>query len=110
MERAEPPPGLGGSHSRAPAGAETDGLGTARRPKTRALVTGLVVAAFGAGLVFLLLGEHRVHVLGWAPYLLLLLCPLLHLGMHGAHGAHHGDPEAREETAQPGGRTRQNPS
>lgn len=31
---------------------------------------------------FLLLTEHRPHVLGSLPYLLLLACPLLHL-FHG---------------------------
>lgn len=37
--------------------------------------------------------EHEVHILGALPYLLLLLCPLMHLFMHhGGHGGHeHGD-------------------
>lgn len=47
----------------------------------------LALAAFGAGLAYLLIGEHRVHLLGWLPFLLLLLCPLLHMTMHGGHGA-----------------------
>jgi len=36
--------------------------------------------------------EHEVHILGALPYLLLLLCPLMHLFMHGGgHGLHkHG--------------------
>jgi hypothetical protein len=29
------------------------------------------------------------HILGALPWLFLLLCPLLHLFMHG-HGGHHG--------------------
>jgi hypothetical protein len=33
---------------------------------------------------------HMVHVLGALPYLLILLCPILHLFMHSSHG-HHGD-------------------
>jgi len=38
----------------------------------------------------LLLSEHRLHALGFLPYLLLIACPLLHL-MHGGHGGHrHG--------------------
>ena len=37
---------------------------------------------------FYLLREHGGHVLGVAPYLLLLLCPLLHL-FHG-HGPKDG--------------------
>jgi hypothetical protein len=35
---------------------------------------------------FYLLREHWAHVLGLWPYLILLLCPLMHL-MHG-HGKH----------------------
>ena len=33
--------------------------------------------------------EHKVHILGALPYLLLLACPLIHLLMHGGHGRHH---------------------
>jgi hypothetical protein len=48
-----------------------------------------------AGLVaigFLLIGgsvllfEHRLHVLGYLPFVLLLACPLLHLFLHRGHG------------------------
>ncbi len=49
----------------------------------------LTFAAFGAGLAYLLIGEHRVHLLGWLPFLLILLCPLLHMTMHGGHGRGH---------------------
>ncbi len=35
---------------------------------------------------FFLLTEHRAHVLGALPFLLLLACPLLHLFHHGGHG------------------------
>lgn len=56
-------------------------------PRGRKLLRGLVIAAFVAALAYLLIGEHRVHVLGWLPFLLLLLCPLMHVFMHGGHGA-----------------------
>lgn len=43
---------------------------------------------------FFILREHWGHVLGAAPYLLLLACPLLHLfHVHGQHG--HSDAEPR---------------
>lgn len=93
MTPAEPPAGREALHSGGPARTERGAKRTPRGPGPRALLTGFVVATFGAGLVVLLLGEHRVHVLGWAPYLLLLLCPLLHLGMHGSHGDRRGEPE-----------------
>lgn len=41
--------------------------------------------------VFYLLREHWYHIVGYWPYLLLLLCPLMHLFMgHGGHGGHGG--------------------
>lgn len=44
---------------------------------------------------FFLLTEHRAHLFGVLPYLLLLSCPLMHLFMHGGRGTHqhhHVDP------------------
>lgn len=37
---------------------------------------------------FLLFTEHRAHVLGILPYLLLLACPLMHFFMHHGHDDH----------------------
>jgi hypothetical protein len=42
-----------------------------------------VFLAIGA---FFLWEEHRAHLLGALPYLLLLACPLMHLFMHRGHG------------------------
>ena len=42
---------------------------------------------------FLLWTEHRAHVMGVLPYVLLLLCPLMHLFMHRKHRGHHGGHE-----------------
>lgn len=40
---------------------------------------------------FLLITEHRAHLLGFLPWLFLLVCPLMHMFMHGGHGGHgHG--------------------
>ena len=39
---------------------------------------------------FFLLTEHRAHLLGVLPFLLLALCPLLHMFGHGGHGGHDG--------------------
>jgi hypothetical protein len=38
--------------------------------------------------LFFLWTEHRAHLLGVLPYLLVLACPLMHLFHHG-HGHHH---------------------
>lgn len=57
---------------------------SSRRPLTLAWATLLLIA------VFYLLREHWGHVLGWWPYLLLMLCPLMHLFHgHGGHGPRH---------------------
>jgi len=54
--------------------------------------SGYVFLAFRAIAAFFLWEEHRAHLLGVLPYVLLLLCPILHLlhGGHGGHGGSHG--------------------
>jgi hypothetical protein len=43
--------------------------------------------AIGALGVGYFLWVHKAHVLQYVPYLMLLLCPLMHLrGGHGGHG------------------------
>jgi hypothetical protein len=34
--------------------------------------------------------EHRAHLFGALPWLVLLACPLMHLFMHRGHHGHHG--------------------
>jgi hypothetical protein len=53
------------------------------------LPSGLALIGFLAIAGFFLLTEHRAHLLGVLPFLLLLACPLMHL-MHGGHGGHGG--------------------
>ena len=47
----------------------------------------LVFLGFAAIALFFLWEEHKAHLLGALPYVLLLLCPLLHM-FHGGHGDH----------------------
>lgn len=37
---------------------------------------------------FFLFTEHQAHLFGALPFLLILLCPLMHLFMHHGHGGH----------------------
>jgi hypothetical protein len=76
----------------------------AKKPRPLRLWIWLALALV---LGFFLLTEHRAHLFGVFPYLLVLLCPLMHLFMHGGHGGHqHGhagqdreaDREARHES------------
>lgn len=56
----------------------------------------LVSYGFLAAALLLLLTEHRAHVLGILPWLILLACPLMHLFMHHGHGEHHHEPREGE--------------
>lgn len=42
---------------------------------------------------------HSQHLLGWLPYLILLLCPLMHIFMHGGHGhgGHGGGEDSQDQ-------------
>jgi hypothetical protein len=55
-----------------------------------------VLLGFLAVAAFFLITEHTAHVFGVLPFLLLALCPLMHLFMHGGgHGGHAGGPGDR---------------
>ncbi len=69
------------------------GLPVWRRPATLAWTAAAVIAAF------YLLREHWGHLLGWWPYLLLMLCPLMHL-LHG-HGGHAGNHDHAQRKSEP---------
>jgi hypothetical protein len=59
--------------------------------------SGLVLLAFLGIAGFFLVTEHRAHVFGALPYLLLLACPLMHFlhrGHKGGQGRHGGPPPA----------------
>ena len=61
------------------------------------------VAGFAAIAAFFLFTEHRAHVLGALPFVLILAYPLLHLLTHGGHGnRHEGDQPDRREHRPPG--------
>ena len=50
---------------------------------------GLAALGLIAAASYFLLVEHREHVFQFLPFLILLLCPLMHIFMHGGHGEHH---------------------
>jgi cell division protein FtsW (lipid II flippase) len=50
--------------------------------------TGWAWIGFIAVAAFFLLTEHRAHLLGFLPFLIVLACPLMHLFHHGGHGSH----------------------
>lgn len=50
------------------------------------------LVVFAAIALFLLWEEHEAHLLGALPYLILLLCPLMHVFMHRGHGRYKDGP------------------
>jgi hypothetical protein len=45
---------------------------------------------FGAGAAYFLLTEHLAHTIQALPWVIVLLCPLMHVFMHRGHGGHGG--------------------
>lgn len=82
-----------------------------RNTGTSLVRTVLATAGFLAVAAFFLTTEHRAHLFGLLPFLLLLACPLLHVFGHGGHkhgqsdgspaqqGGAHGDHAAGRERA-----------
>lgn len=67
--------------------------GNARRSLWRRSRSGLALMGFLLIAGFFLVTEHRAHVLGALPFVLVALCPLLHLFGHGGHS--HSDKKDR---------------
>ena len=59
-----------------------------------------VFLGFLAVSAFFLFAEHRAHLFGFLPWLILLLCPLMHIFMHGGHG--HGGHGGHDHTSNSG--------
>lgn len=62
---------------------------------------GLVAIGFLLIAAFLLLSEHRAHVLGYLPFLLIFGCLFMHMFMHGGHGGHSGHGDGKTPTDRP---------
>jgi hypothetical protein len=63
----------------------------------------IFIAFLAAAAVYLVI-EHRAHLSGvpWLPAVVLLLCPLLHVFMHGGHGSHGRDASDAADAGTPG--------
>ena len=69
------------THGHDPAGRDSDPF--LRRGRWVFWAFVLIAAAY-------LVYEHRAHVVGVLPFLIILACPLMHLFMHRGHGGHGG--------------------
>jgi ABC-type nickel/cobalt efflux system permease component RcnA len=61
--------------------------------QTKPSLSRIALLGFLGIAAFLLWTEHRAHLLGVLPYLLLLACPLMHL-LHGGHRHGHDHPHS----------------
>ncbi|WP_159650728.1 DUF2933 domain-containing protein, partial [Bosea sp. 125] len=52
-----------------------------QKPSNRFSAANIALYGFLAIAAFYLITEHRAHLLGWLPWLLILACPLLHVFM-----------------------------
>lgn len=66
---------------------------------------GMGLMVLGAIAAYFLLTEHRAHVLGALPLLILLACPLMHVFMHHGHGGHGHSPHADQKPNADGGKS-----
>ena len=51
---------------------------------------GLAAIGLIGAVGYFLLAEHRAHFIYALPYLILLLCPVMHIFMHRGHDGHGG--------------------
>jgi hypothetical protein len=80
--------------------AERDAVRRAPRFWRSRFGIGWLVLAAVAG--WFLWAEHRAHLLGAWPLLLVLACPVMHLFMHrGHHGSHQGSHDASAQPPAP---------
>tara|TARA_R100000322_G_scaffold167530_3_gene135605 strand:+ start:3415 stop:3654 length:240 start_codon:yes stop_codon:yes gene_type:complete len=63
---------------------------------------GLAAIGLIAAALYFLLTEHLAHTIAALPYLILLLCPLMHFFMHRGHG-HHGGGDGDDNDNRTGG-------
>lgn len=68
--------------------ASPDRLADDSKRRSRFTATNIAIVGFMAIAAFYLIAEHRAHLLGWLPLLIILACPLLHIFMHRGHGGH----------------------
>lgn len=76
------------------------------RRRQHGLASTWIFGGFALVALFFLVTEHRAHLYGVLPYLLLAACPLMHLFHgHGGHGRHGSDdaPPRRDQPRRPAG-------
>lgn len=62
-----------------------DGSAKNKRRKL-VLYSALILGGLSAPYLSSLWSSHKVHILQFLPYVIFLLCPILHLFLHRGHG------------------------
>lgn len=62
-----------------------------------------VMLGFIAIIGFFLITEHRAHLYGALPYVILLACPIMHLFMHRGHGGQSDGSSISQDHPEKGG-------
>jgi hypothetical protein len=57
--------------------------------KQRRIYTVAVAGALTGFFISLLWADHKAHILGYLPFLIVLICPILHFLGPGRHGKGH---------------------
>ena len=57
---------------------------------------GIAAIVFLVGVLYFLLAEHRAHFIQALPWLIFLLCPLMHVFMHRGHTTSREDRDTGE--------------
>lgn len=62
---------------------------------------GLAAMGLIASVSYFLFMEHRQHLFEFLPFLIILLCPLMHIFMHGGHDhGGHGEQQDHEKESE----------
>ena len=69
-----------------------------RSPNRQRTISRFIFFGFVAVALFYLITEHRAHLFGVLPFLLLAACPLMHLFHHGG-GHKHGEGDGGDDAS-----------
>ena len=63
---------------------------TQNEPKQWLTTRNIAITSIGGAVLYFLWVEHHTHLIQFLPYAIFLLCPLIHIFMHGghSHGSH----------------------
>jgi Flp pilus assembly protein TadB len=64
------------------------GIENAQKASAQRRVLPWILVTLAVVLSFLLITEHRAHLFGFFPFLLIGACLVMHFFMHRGHGAH----------------------